>query len=331
MSSFINVGVSAMAVIGSAVFLYAGYSLIDFLALHFILPSRPLSSYKRQGSEPTYALITGASAGIGLGIAKELIAQGFGVILLGHLADELKVAKATLERETPNAAVRLICADARTATPEELQAIVEDVGRLQLSILVNNVGGNAIQLPAFRELRTYSCADVDVVINQNARFMARISALMIPILARKQKNSDGRSLILNLSSGAIVGLAYLVMYGATKAFDLSFSRGLSRELASSPETSHIDCLAILPGEVLSQGNCRGVPSYAPSADEFGRCVVRTVDGAIKRSLKEICPYWLHNLESKVVSLLPDSIMTPELLKVAKLKKDSWDEEHKKSL
>jgi 17beta-estradiol 17-dehydrogenase / very-long-chain 3-oxoacyl-CoA reductase len=79
---------ATLAGIGLLTLLYILTSLYHFLTLHLLLPSHPLSSYKRPGSEPTYALITGASAGIGLGIAQALVKRGFGVILLGHLEDE---------------------------------------------------------------------------------------------------------------------------------------------------------------------------------------------------------------------------------------------------
>ena len=316
--------INAMAIFGTAIFIYVAYSIWDFISLHFSRTAHPLSSYKRKGTEPTYALISGASAGIGLGIAKALIEQGFGVILIGHLADELAETQTTLRREMPDAVVRTVTMDARTASPAEMQAMIKNLEDLQLSILVNNVGGNAIELPAFREQATYTCADVDTVINQNARFMARLTSLALPLLSRRNPDSDERSLVLNLGSLGQIGLPYLIMYGATKAFNIAFSRGLARELSVTSETSHIDSLAILPGEVLSQGNCRGLPSNAPRCDEFGRCIIATVDGAVKRKLRELSPYWKHDLEGRALNWLPEGIRTTELHKVALGKKDAWD-------
>src|SRR5205085_1988614 len=109
----------------------------------------------------------------------------------------------------------------------------------------------------------------------NARFMARLTALMLPILSRKPRLKE-RSLILNTSAGGMVGLPWLVMYGATKAFNWSFSCGLARELEAHLETNHIDCLAIIPGDVRSQGNCEGVPDNEPRWDHFGQCIVDKV-------------------------------------------------------
>jgi 17beta-estradiol 17-dehydrogenase / very-long-chain 3-oxoacyl-CoA reductase len=77
-----------LSTIGIFTVLYAVQCLYSFLTLHLLTTKYPLKNYKRESSEPTYALITGASAGIGLGIGKALVKQGFGVILLGHLPDE---------------------------------------------------------------------------------------------------------------------------------------------------------------------------------------------------------------------------------------------------
>ncbi|PWI69427.1 hypothetical protein PCL_01074 [Purpureocillium lilacinum] len=317
----------ALAALGSAVLLYAGYTIWDFVALHFVLPARPLHSYRRSGPEPTYALITGASAGIGFGVALELVRNGFGVILLGHLPDELAAAKGTLEEASPGAAVRTVVMDARTATPTAMEELVRslDTESLQVSILINNVGGNPIELPPLRNLSTYSCADVDIVIAQNARFMARLTALMLPLLSRTPSRPGERSLILNMSSAGHVGTPYLAMYGATKGFNLSFSRGVARELSINRATQHVDCLAIIPGDVLSQGNSRGVTPNAPRWDSYGRCLVRTVDGAVRRGMRDLSPSWKHDLEQRIMPWLDEATLTTEVTKVIRRKKDAWDE------
>jgi 17beta-estradiol 17-dehydrogenase / very-long-chain 3-oxoacyl-CoA reductase len=80
--------ITILSTIGIFTVLYAVQCLYSFLTLHLLTSKYPLKNYKRESSEPTYALITGASAGIGLGIGKALVKKGFGIILLGHLLDE---------------------------------------------------------------------------------------------------------------------------------------------------------------------------------------------------------------------------------------------------
>lgn len=339
--------VNILACIGTIVCLFVAERAVDFLLFHFSTPAKPLESYRRRGPHPAYALITGASAGIGYGTAQALVRNGFGVILLGHKADELAESAARLVAQVPRqcvsdgvpagAFVKTIVMDAQTATPQEmeaaLRAAVIDEG-LRVSILVNNVGSCPVALPAWRELATYSPGDIDAVIDLNARFMARLTALMVPVLAHNGSGADGqgmsfgthrRSLIVNLSSAGNVGLPWMVMYGATKSFDLAFSRGLARELEMSPKTQHIDCLCIVPGDVRSQGNCLGSSKWSPDSDTYGAYIVNRVDGAVKRGWRDVSPYWLHYLQLALVDIIPESHRTKGVVDLMRQKKDAWDE------
>ncbi|KAK2778788.1 short-chain dehydrogenase [Colletotrichum kahawae] len=249
-----------------------GFQLFDSIRFHTATPSHPLSSYKRSGSRPTYALVTGGSAGIGNGIAEELVRNGFGVILLGHLADEVEASAARLRALAGNDSVSTIILDAKVATPEEIGAAIENTitsRELQLSILVNNVGSNPVAHPPFRPLASYSAHDIDAVINLNSRFMARLTAVVLPILSKRDhqdKTSDEaesqRSLILNIASGGMYGSPWLVIYGATKAFNWAFSNSLAMELEAQRETQNVHCFgkgaAALAAD-LPKGIWRGGP------------------------------------------------------------------------
>ncbi|OAQ62360.1 3-ketoacyl-CoA reductase [Pochonia chlamydosporia 170] len=305
-----NLFLYVLAAIGAGTIAIATNAAVKFISLHFLPPSQPLQKYKRTGNQPTYALITGASAGIGFGIAKELVKNGFGVILLGHLPDELNAAKATLEAATPGARVRIIVMNAITATPTEIESMVDSLKDINVSILVNNVGGSPVARPPFRQLGTYSAADVDAVINQNARFMARLTAAMLPLLYK----ASHRSLILNMSSQGMAGVPYIVI----------------PELEDTPDTNHVDCLAIIPGDVLSQGNSKGVTEAAPKADHFGKRIVYCVDAALKQKLRAVCPYWRHDLEWRLMSWVPEDVLRSEVVKVIGMKRDAWNAYYEKT-
>lgn len=328
--------VYALAGIGAGAVLFFLQSTARFLAFHLLTPSEPLKKYKRADTD-AYALITGASAGIGLGVARELVNQGFGVILLGHLAVELAAAADSIRQARPGAKVRTLLLDARSTTPDDMAAAVASLSsELTITVLVNNVGGNPVNNPPFRPLGTYSVADVDAVINQNARFMARLTALLIPTLSSTTTNTtttsvtprtaqEERSLILTLSSAAQVGVPWLVMYGATKAFNRAFGAGLARELAACAETARVDSLVVVPGEVLSQGNCQSVPRSAPTADRFGRDIVRKADAALRNGWREMHPHWLHGIEDVLLRIAPEAALTKGLVDQLWAKKVAWDE------
>jgi len=256
------------------------------------------------------------------------VKEGFAVILLGHLPDELAKAKITLQRLRPDAVVRILVIDARTASPEDMDSAVPSIADLEVSILVNNVGGFPVKLPIYRALATYSSEDVDAFINMNTQFMARLTALMLPILTRKPRPKE-RSLILNISSGGMVGEPWAVMYGATKAFNWGFSCGLARELEASPETNHIDCLAIIPGEVRTQLNS-DVPDSEPSWNHFGQCIVDKVDNALSRGQREMRPFMMHDIKIRIGAILPEGIKTAALTDVMRKKRDNFISAYEKS-
>lgn len=331
--------VNGLAAVGAITLIRFAQTAYQFFTFHLITPANPLSSYKRTRTNTdstdldndsqtptTWALITGSSAGIGLGTAQELVRQGFGVILHDHLADELTQAKDTLlALSTPSPQgpqVKILVLDARTATPEEMQSAVDSISHLQVSILVNNVSGNPVRDPNFLDIKDLTCDDIDAVINQNARFMSRLTALMLPLLMKKTSPGD-KSLIINMSSAGMVGLPWMVMYGATKAFNWSFTAGLGREMKANPATGHIDCVCVIPGEVLSQGNSHGVPKAAPKWDDFGRMIVCKIDGAVKRGWWDMKPHMRHDVQLGLLAMLPGDVADREIVEASKRKKDAW--------
>lgn len=317
-----------LASIGGLVVCRAIYTAYLFLTFHFLTPSQPLQAYKSPDTE-SHALITGASAGIGLGIAQELAHQGFGVILLGHLSEELWEAAEEIRRQCPGAIVRTITMDAITATESKMRKVIDALSDIRISILVNNVGGNTIALPAFRHFNTYTFSDMDNVLNHNDRFMARLTMLLLPHLQHKPTPTS-KSLILTMSSGGIIGLPSLVMYSATKAFNHSFSIALARDLESSPETAHIDSLCVLPGDVRSQGNTEGLVPGTPGWEFYGRMIVRRTDKAVQRKMRVMTPWWKHAVQIAMLNFVPEGLLMKELNKIVDVKTKAWEAFYAKS-
>ncbi|KAH8701354.1 hypothetical protein GQ44DRAFT_717786 [Phaeosphaeriaceae sp. PMI808] len=324
--------------IGAIVLLLSAYQAIRFVLFIFILsPKGQLQSYKHIVDRNTvlevskskhvhWALITGSSGGIGFGYAQYLLSLGFGVIILAHIEPEVQDAEAKLRKAFPNGAIKSVVLNCQTASVSDIEALVTSISDLPVTILINNVGGVPMEYPQFRPFVEYEAHGIDNHFNMNARFMTHLTRLMLPHLT---SNAHPRSLILNITSAARFGLPYLSMYSATKAYVSGFSHALTRELKMFKQP--IDCLLIVPADVVSDGNCIGVAPGSPHAEEYARCVLDRVDGAVAQGRLEISPHWKHAVELWLLGWLPESVAGPEASKVSKLKRDVWakEEEEKK--
>jgi uncharacterized protein len=180
-----------------------------------------------------YALITGASKGIGKAIAIELAQKKYNLILVarsGNLLKDLakeisktysvKVETLAMDLSKPNAAI-------------ELLAFCES-NKLGVSVLVNNAGyglsGN---------MDKYSVEDNTNMMQLNMVSLVQITQNFVPLLS-----ANSPAYILNVASTASYqSIPGLSIYSATKAFVLSFSRGMYHEL----QPKGINVTALSPG------------------------------------------------------------------------------------
>ncbi|KAJ4319944.1 hypothetical protein N0V84_006127 [Fusarium piperis] len=273
------------------------------------------TSLKRHSREPrAWALVTGASAGIGRGLAKELAKKGFNVILLGHKHHELQETRDSIIEMFPGIEVKILVLDAVHASPAEIEAALVSVSDLQITVLVNNVGGmQMIGAPRFRRLDQYSAGDLDGVMFLSARFMAHVTRLLIPLLAK-----DGPSLVINASSGASMGMLGVAAYSATKGFVTSLSNAVAREMKANKLS--IDVLGIVPGDVESQSNNGGLQPGSPSSKQFAKVVIDQAERAASRDCLEICPWPFHAMQIALFDSLPGRLSQKLIIDVFEKKR-----------
>lgn len=173
----------------------------------------------------TYALITGASRGIGEALARECASRGINLLLvardkqrLEEVAGELKGQFNVLAESFP---VDLSRPDAAGSVWDWCRE-----NNFRVNILVNNAGIGGRPTP-FSESST---AHTENRIDLNIRAMVHLTRLFLPEL-----KSHVKSHILNIGSlSAYLPSPYKAVYSATKAFVYHFSRALTEELRGSP-------------------------------------------------------------------------------------------------
>ncbi|KPI35603.1 Very-long-chain 3-oxoacyl-CoA 1 [Cyphellophora attinorum] len=289
--------------IGILTILVFSFQFLSFLNYH-LRPSR-LSKYLKQDGQASWAVVTGGGGGIGYGFSRELCLQGFNVIIIGHLRDELEEARTQLSKLNPSAEIKLIVLDATTATYNATQKAITSILSLNITILVNNVGGvGAIFKEHFKDLKRYTGPEIDSVLYMNNRFLTYLTRLLLPTLIRSQPST-----IINLSSGAWLGSPYQVLYGASKAYVNAFSRGLDIELRAEGHRD-LQVMAIVLGNVRSKSNVVDTSWSVPLADDMARYALQKVGRG-----RSICvPYWRHGvliwvLESLLPKFVAETVLT----------------------
>jgi 17beta-estradiol 17-dehydrogenase / very-long-chain 3-oxoacyl-CoA reductase len=170
----------------------------------------------------SWAVVTGATDGIGLEYARQLAQKAqLNIVLISRSQEKLDRVAREIERES-NVTTKCIAVDF-TRGREIYDEISTQLADLDIAILVNNVGINTPSADYFG-----NHADDKImsdIINVNCGAVTLMTKLLLPRMLEKNKG-----MIVNMSSMAAHGVAPLaLMYGATKAYISSFSRSIEYE------------------------------------------------------------------------------------------------------
>jgi short-subunit dehydrogenase len=182
------------------------------------------------GTTRELAVVTGASSGIGLELAKELAARGFDVVVA---AEDAAIEDPELfdGEGIPVLAVRVDLAEPEGA--EQLVARVRELGRPVDLLAVNagvGVGGSFVGGDLTAHLK---------LVDLNVRSAVQLAGLLLPGMVDR---GDGAILFTSSIAATMPG-PYASTYNASKSFLLSFAEGLRAELADSG----VSITALMPG------------------------------------------------------------------------------------
>ncbi|MEA5458366.1 SDR family oxidoreductase [Arcicella sp. LKC2W] len=245
-----------------------------------------------------YALITGASKGIGKEIAIELAKKQFNLILIARSASQLEEVANEIQSKY-SVKVQFLAAD--LSAPDAARGVfkwVEQNG-YKVSVLVNNAGYGAAG-----NFDKFTIEQNRDMMNLNMITLTEMCQVFLPML-----KNQSQGYILNIaSSTAYQALPQMAVYAATKIFVLNFSRALKFELKDSP----VSVTCVCPGATDTNFNDRAdIPAKAREAAEkvvmTPQEVAKISVDAMFASKTEVIPGFINKLGAFLAWLAPKSI------------------------
>jgi hypothetical protein len=250
-----------------------------------------------------WALVTGASAGIGVALARELAGHGAKLILTARRKERLDSLAAELAAKGTE--VRIVAADLNDPdAPRQIYDATEGAG-LTVDILINNAG-----LGQFGE---FSKSPIEQELSQvrvNCEAVVRLTRLFLPRMVERRR---GWVLIV-ASTASYQPLPYLNTYAATKVFDRFFAQGLAAEVARFG----VKVTALCPGPTESEfsqvaRSSKIMPGIRQTAEEVASRGI----AALARGQRTIIPKFIWQFTALLTRILPVSLITNKVEKRAR--------------
>ena len=237
-----------------------------------------------------WALVTGASSGIGAEFARQLADQGFNLVLVARRKQRLDDLAQRLNADTKSQ-IKVIAVD--LTHPDFLQVILDETDSIEVNLLVNNAGfglaGKFIEHELGRELD---------LLNVNCRAPLLLSHVFARQMARRKRGG----IIMVSSVSGYVATPFEASYAASKVYELFLAESLRYELRNDG----IEVLALCPGSTDTEfHHLAGSPAVAAMA------VKPVVHAALQKLGKKpiTIPGWHNRLLVGLLKLTPRRLHT----------------------
>jgi len=249
------------------------------------------TSLSRYNSGNSWAVVTGASDGIGKSFATQLAKNGFNIVLISRTESKL-IQVAEEIGKTTKVSTKVIAIDFSNAQDSTYNKLFKELSELDIGILVNNVGYNLDYPQYFNEVNEQQIINV---LEVNVKATTRVTYCVLPLLLKRKK-----SLVINLSSmAALFPTPLLSVYSATKSYISTLSKALYAEY----KPKGIDFVCLTPAFVVSAMSKRTRSSLSiPSSDNFARSALKNIGKDWSHA-----GYWFHDLMIWGALLIPEKM------------------------
>jgi len=206
--------------------------------------NKNMSFKEKYGS---YALITGASSGIGKEFAKQLGKKGLNLVLIARRKDKLEEIATEIKEDSK---VKVLAISIDLLSENIIQEIEKVTNDIEIGLLVNNAG--VMYLGNYTD---FSLEDYSKMIDLNVKIPTILTHHFVKKMITRKKGG-----IVNLAGMVgFMGTPYTSIYAGTKAYELVASEGLAYEL----KPKGIDMLILNPGltetEMTANNDFSGLP------------------------------------------------------------------------
>lgn len=266
----------------------------------FVLPGTSLKKYG--AGKGAWAVVTGASEGIGREFSLQLAKKGFNVLVSARNAAALDALVAEIESISPQnkkVQAKAVVMDFSTLEDaERWKAFAAALEGLDIGVLVNNVGKSHTAPVYFAEAADQEVEDI-LRINVNAN--VRVTKLILPRMVERR-----RGLILNMGSFSGTGIPspMLATYAGTKAFLSAFTASLAAEVKG--KGVDVQCLNTY-FVVSNMSKIRRANITTPTPKDYVRSVLNKIGlscGALWTGRPNVStPYWSHAIIDYAMNLV----------------------------
>uniref|UniRef100_A0A6G1S9V7 Estradiol 17-beta-dehydrogenase 12 n=1 Tax=Aceria tosichella TaxID=561515 RepID=A0A6G1S9V7_9ACAR len=277
-----------------AVIYLSGYAIVFYFVLSIVyrlfrglwnlkLGSLLGFSEKFKPKDNSWAVITGATDGIGLAYAHEFCKRGYNLLLISRNPSKLNDVKQEIDSKSNKKGKEIKVYAADFSKSDIYPGIEKEVTRLpRVDVLVNNVG---MSYPNPEYFASPHLSEInEQIINVNSVSCAKMCSIVLPMMEQQK-----HGVILNVSSfSALDPCPLLALYAASKAFVDVFSRSIGYEYAKKGITVQ----SVLPGFVATKmSKIRKAYWMAPTPENYVKSQLKTVGLD-----DQTTGYWSHELQ-----------------------------------
>jgi len=277
---------TALAFVGAYTVGSKVISYVRLLLSLFVLKGINLRKYGPKGS---WAIVTGASDGIGKEFAIQLANKGFNLILVSRTESKLQRLATEIEQKYVGSSIKtkILAMDFTKNDDADYAKLKQLVEGLDIAILINNVGQSHSMPVPFTLTPEKEMTDIITI---NCFGTLKVTHIVAPLLVKRKKG-----LILTMGSfSGLLPIPLLATYSGSKAFLQYWSTALGAEL--KPQGVDVE-LVISYMVTTAMSKIRRTSATTPNPRQFVKNVLAKIgrSGGAQSFGYSSTPYWSHAL------------------------------------